>query len=36
MHHVDDAYMYMFSQGQKERMRTIFQTGGSRAALVAN
>lgn len=36
MDYVDDACMYMFSQGQKERMRTIFQTGGSRAALVGN
>lgn len=36
MDYVDDACMYMFSEGQKSRMRTIFQSGGARAALVGN
>ncbi|WGD35616.1 M43 family zinc metalloprotease [Olleya sp. YS] len=36
MDYVNDDCMYMFSTGQKSRMRTIFQSGGSRAALVGN
>lgn len=36
MDYVDDACMYMFSEGQKVRMRSILQVGGSRAALVGN
>lgn len=30
MDYVNDACMYMFSEGQKERMRAIFASGGSR------
>jgi len=30
MDYVDDACMYMFSEGQKERMRAIFASGGAR------
>ncbi|MGS2725849.1 zinc metalloprotease [Psychroserpens sp. BH13MA-6] len=33
MDYVDDACMYMFSEGQKTRMRSIFQSGGPRAAM---
>ncbi|RSK41735.1 zinc metalloprotease [Mangrovimonas spongiae] len=33
MDYVNDACMYMFSEGQKERMRAIFQSGGSRSAM---
>jgi len=30
----DDACMYMFTQGQRERMRVLFETGGPRHALL--
>jgi hypothetical protein len=33
MDYVDDACMYMFSEGQKTRMRSIFQTGGPRVGM---
>jgi len=33
MDYVDDACMYMFSEGQKTRMRTIFESGGPRSAM---
>ncbi|WP_298756019.1 zinc metalloprotease [uncultured Psychroserpens sp.] len=33
MDYVDDACMYMFSEGQKTRMRTVFAAGGPRAAM---
>ena len=33
MDYVDDECMYMFSEGQKVRMRSIFQSGGPRAAM---
>nr|WP_321233694.1 zinc metalloprotease [uncultured Psychroserpens sp.] len=33
MDYVDDDCMYMFSNGQKTRMRAIFQSGGPRAAM---
>ncbi len=36
MDYVDDSCMYMFSEGQKSRMRAILQPGGSRAALAGN
>ena len=36
MDYTDDACMSLFTQGQKARMRTIFQAGGSRAALAGN
>lgn len=34
MDYVDDACMQMFSEGQKDRMRALFATGGAREALV--
>ena len=34
MDYVDDSCMYMFSEGQKSRMRTIFGAGGSREGML--
>ena len=34
MDYVNDDCMYMFSQGQKERMRALFASGGPRATFV--
>lgn len=34
MDYTNDACMTMFSQGQKERMRAIFQSGGARASMI--
>ena len=34
MDYVDDACMYMFSEGQKMRMRTIFGAGGARENMI--
>jgi hypothetical protein len=34
MDYVDDACMYMFSTGQKSRMRALFASGGARQSLV--
>jgi len=34
MDYTNDACMYMFSEGQKERMRAIFAAGGSRESMV--
>jgi hypothetical protein len=34
MDYVDDACMYMFSSGQKSRMRALFVSGGARASLI--
>ena len=34
MDYVDDACMYMFSEGQKDRMRALFATGGARESIV--
>ncbi len=33
MDYVNDACMYMFSEGQKSRMRSIFASGGARASM---
>ncbi|WP_223032546.1 zinc metalloprotease [Hanstruepera marina] len=33
MDYVDDACMYMFTEGQKTRMRSIFASGGPRSAM---
>ncbi|ULC59951.1 zinc metalloprotease [Flaviramulus sp. BrNp1-15] len=34
MDYVDDACMYMFSEGQKSRMRAIFASGGARESML--
>ncbi|MGB5419362.1 zinc metalloprotease [Algibacter sp.] len=34
MDYVDDACMYMFSEGQKDRMRAIFASGGARESIL--
>lgn len=34
MDYVDDACMYMFSEGQKARMRAIFASGGARESML--
>lgn len=34
MDYVDDACMYMFSEGQKLRMRAVFEAGGPRASFL--
>ncbi len=36
MDYVNDAAMYMFTQGQKKRMRKVFEKGGGRHALYLN
>jgi len=36
MDYTDDACMYMFSEGQKTRMRAIFTPGGDRASFIVN
>ena len=36
MDYTDDACMNMFTEGQNDRMRTIFVSGGARAAMVGN
>ncbi len=36
MDYVNDDCMYMFSEGQKARMRALFASGGARAAIVGN
>jgi hypothetical protein len=34
MDYVDDACMYMFSEGQKTRMRALFANGGARDGMI--
>ena len=36
MDYVDDACMFMFSNGQKARMQALFVSGGSRASLISS
>lgn len=36
MDYTDDACMYIFTDGQRNRMRAIFTSGGSRAAMAGN
>lgn len=36
MDYTDDACMNMFSEGQKERMRALFASGGGRASIAGN
>lgn len=36
MDYVNDACMYMFSEGQKTRMRSLFAPGGARESLASN
>ncbi|MBP7399073.1 MAG: T9SS type A sorting domain-containing protein [Chitinophagales bacterium] len=36
MDYVDDACMYMFSDGQKDRMQALFAPGGSRESLLSS
>lgn len=36
MDYTDDSCMNMFSEGQKERMRALFASGGGRAAIAGN